>query len=237
MVIERVQGRGTQHAHLTHAATEHLAQAPRGADVLARADQRRTHRRAQALGEADIYRVERRSQGRQRKPCGNVGIPKPRTVEVQRKPQTPGAASQGFDFSLRKNPPSRAIVRVLDDDEPGTRSRIGVGRNRRFQLQGREQAAASCHVELHARERRARSRLVHHAVRAFAHDHRVSALAVQQQGELIAHGSRRHEQRRFFAEQLGDARLESLGRGIFAVHIVAHLGFGHGATHLGRGFG
>ena len=59
----------------------------------------------------------------------------------------------------------------------------------------------------------------------------VARLAVEPHADLVAHRARGDEQRRLLAEQLGDALFEPADRGVFAEHVVAHLGGGHGGPH------
>ena len=54
------------------------------------------------------------------------------------------------------------------------------------------------------------------------------------QRDLVAHGAGRNVEAGLFAEQLGGAVLESHDGRVVAEHVVADLGLGHGATHLGR---
>src|SRR5580658_6001793 len=62
-------------------------------------------------------------------------------------------------------------------------------------------------------------------------------LGEQLDGDGIAHGAGGDEQRRLFAGDLRGAALQTIDGGVFAVNIVAHFGFHHGAAHRGRRLG
>ena len=84
VVLERVQRARREDARLAHAAAEHLAVVARLGDERARPGERRADRRAEALGEADVHRVERRGELRRRDARGRGRVPEARAVEVQR---------------------------------------------------------------------------------------------------------------------------------------------------------
>ena len=76
--------------------------------------------------------------------------------------------------------------------------------------------------------------LVHDDVRLPARDRLHAPLEVGQLRHEIALGPARDEERGFLAEQLGGPLLQGVDGGIVAQDVVAHLGLGHRATHLGR---
>ena len=55
-------------------------------------------------------------------------------------------------------------------------------------------------------------------------------------GEEIAHAAGGDEERGFLFENFGGAFLKAIDGGVFAVDVVAHFGFGHGAAHGGSWF-
>ena len=58
IVLKRVERSRGDDSRLPHSATELLSESPCSGDELPAAGKRRTHRRAEALGEAHAYRVE-----------------------------------------------------------------------------------------------------------------------------------------------------------------------------------
>jgi hypothetical protein len=68
-------------------------------------------------------------------------------------------------------------------------------------------------------------------MRTFAAHDFVPAARARQDGELVAHGARGDEERGFLAEQAGDGFLQLAHGGVFAVHVVAHLGARHRIAH------
>ena len=69
------------------------------------------------------------------------------------------------------------------------------------------------------------------------HDNFVARLRVDFGANLVRHGAGGDEQSGFFTQQLGGEILQPVDGGIFAEHIIADLGLGHGPTHFRRGFG
>ncbi len=68
-------------------------------------------------------------------------------------------------------------------------------------------------------------------------NHFLAGLAVDLQRRLVAHGSGSNEEPRLASKDLGRAFLEAIQRGVFAVNIVSHFRFVHGAPHGGGGPG
>ncbi len=68
-------------------------------------------------------------------------------------------------------------------------------------------------------------------------DYFLAVLGMEFDRDGIAHGSGGNEEGGLFAEDLGGALFQAIERGVFAVHIVANIRFGHGAAHGGRGTG
>ena len=56
-------------------------------------------------------------------------------------------------------------------------------------------------------------------------------------GGQVAHRAAGDEERGFFARAGRGDFLQTVDGGVFAVHIVADFGFGHGLAHGGRGMG
>ncbi len=89
----------------------------------------------------------------------------------------------------------------------------------------------------HAGEVRHHRHLVVEDMAALFADDLLPVRGVQLDRDLVAHGAAGHEQRRFASEDLRRALLQPIDGRVFAVNVVANLGFEHGAPHLGRGLG
>ena len=74
-------------------------------------------------------------------------------------------------------------------------------------------------------------------MRQAAHDGFLSALAVNEQGNQVAHGPRRDKQRRFLSHHPGCQLLQADHRGVIAENIIADLSLCHGFAHFRRGLG
>ena len=75
------------------------------------------------------------------------------------------------------------------------------------------------------------------AVRTLPGDELVAAAAVGEEGEQVALGSARDEERRFGARDLGRPALQRVDGRVFAVDVVAHLRLGHRLAHGRRRHG
>ena len=61
----------------------------------------------------------------------------------------------------------------------------------------------------------------------------LAVLGVELNGDLVAHGAGRNEDRGLAIEDLGSGALESVDGGVFRVDVVADLRRGHGFAHGG----
>ena len=82
-----------------------------------------------------------------------------------------------------------------------------------------------------AGEDRRGGHLVVQNVRPRLGDHLLAGLGVQADGDLVAHGSGGHKERRLAAEALRRAPLQKIHGRVFAVDVVAHLRRGHRRAH------
>ena len=65
----------------------------------------------------------------------------------------------------------------------------------------------------------------------------VAMVSVHLDGDQITHASSGNEKCSFLAEDFRCAGFEPIHRRVFAIHIVADLGCGHGLAHFDRGLG
>ena len=108
-------------------------------------------------------------------------------------------------------------------------------RRGRWRRRSRTPSASGERVQLHARVPRRRRVLVPVHVRTRSpHSTSVPGRAEQPERELVRHRARRHVERGLLAEQRRRQRLEPVDGRVLAVAVVADLGVGHRAPHLGR---
>ena len=87
-----------------------------------------------------------------------------------------------------------------------------------------------------ARERGHRRHLEIVDVAALFDDHFLTRSRMKFDRRLISHGTCRHKERCLLLKDFSRALLQTIYRGIFAVNVVADLGFGHRPPHRGRWF-
>jgi hypothetical protein len=126
-------------------------------------------------------------------------------------------------------------MRVLGAHQRDARDVI-VGPAQRVEQRahGHDAALARDRVGEHARVRGDAPLLVVVDVRLGLEQHLVAGLREHLHRDLIGHGAARHEQRRLLAGEFGHAGLQAVDRRVVPEHVVADLGFGHGATHPRR---
>ena len=237
MVVQRVQRTGRQQPSLAQPAAGHLADAARAIDQFARTTQCRADRRTQAFAEADGEAVEMvgdlphtvvgtlpgcgRSHGR---------VEHPRAVQVRGQTMTASERRGVPQVVIRHH---MAVPGVLQAQQPGAGEVRVVGLDGRRDV-GQHHAALGVlrqRLRLHAAEHRRTTAFVAVGVGQLADDVLVAPAAVRQDAAQVALRARRHEQRRLFARERGDALLQRVDRGIVAEHIVAQGRSHHGGTH------
>ena len=130
-----------------------------------------------------------------------------------------------------------AAQRVFQREQAGFRKMRVVGLDRRFNV-GEQQSAVILVVQrlrLHAAQYCRAAAFPAVAVRHLADDVFVAALAMTQDGAEIALRARRHKQRRFKTEHIGDFFLQRVDAGVIAKHVVAQWRGQHGGAHGRRG--
>src|SRR3990167_7237416 len=139
VMVQRMQRSGRQHTRLAQPAAQHLAVAVGAGNQLSRADQRRAHRCAQALAEADRHAVVQAGDGARlgdgitpRRIPGHTrhrGIEQPRAVQVRGQPmlarQVGGLLLVGqrqhlaTDGVFQRQQPGAGEVRIVGLDRGG----------------------------------------------------------------------------------------------------------------------
>src|SRR3989339_2264886 len=119
-------------------------------------------------------------------------------------------------------------MRVFDTDQRGGRIVDVLSADPDLDLPEGEDAFGSVHgPRLYPRDDGGGARLVLDDVALLAQDPFASPGSPGEKRELIAEGSRGDEEGGFLAHELRGERFEPVHRGIVAVDIVSHGGFGH----------
>ena len=233
VVIERVDAGSGEHPRLAQRAAQHLLETPRLRDQLGGAREHRADRRAEALGEVDPRRVERRRVIARRDAGGDDGVHQPRAVEMRAQSVHARELEYLMDGLQRPHPASAEVGRLLDAHQPRARRVSLIDPQRRLHLSGREDSALAVErAEHRSRQLRRPAGLGHDRMRAALEDHLVAAWAnVQAQRNLVAHRAARQEHRGLVAEQLRHASLQALRCGVGAALLIADLGGCDGRAH------
>ena len=244
MVVQCVQSRSRQNAGLPQATAQNLAPAQRLGDQFTRATQGRAHGRAQTFAEANRHAVEvvhdAPHAGRDGPTVGlrHGRIEKPGTVQMHGQAVLPGERCSLRQIGRRHGVPIPGVFqrqqacagKVTVDGFDGCRD---VGQ-RHF-----PHAVLCQRLRLDAAQHGCTAAFIAVSVGVLAHDVLVAPLAMRHQGAQVALRARRHEQRRFFAGDLRDARLQGVDCGVVAKHIVtqgrSQHGLAHGRSGLGHG--
>ena len=149
-----------------------------------------------------------------------------------------GPAANVGQILVRLDPAGTSIVGVLDPHQPRPHHVLVVGANQFPQLlDGHHAVSAFDGARRNAGQLGKGPLLVVVDVTLDIANQLVPRLAVQPHGDLVGHGPRGHEDRRFLAQQLGATRLETLDRRVDVNHVIAHLGGRHRGPHPRRGLG
>ena len=232
VMVQCMQRRGRQHARLAHAAAEHLAPAVRARDQLARADERRADRRAQALREAHRHAVEMLCDVARRDVELDRRVEEPRAVEMGC--QTAAARKRRRVGHVRKRQ-RFAAERVFEREQARARKVRVVGLDGSSDVGERQRAVGLMldRLRLHARQHRGAARFPSIVVRHLADDDLVAALAMAHRCDEVALRAAGHEQRRLLAEHRCDALLQRVDGRVVAEDVVTELGAHHRVAHRG----
>ncbi len=232
---ERNEARRGQHADLAHAAAEHLADAPRLLNEVAVADQQRSDRRRQPLGEAEHHRVALAGELGGAGGEGGGGVEDASAVEVHAQPVVVGERRQGAGAHGIHRQARPQVVGVLQAQQPRRCAIRDLRADHRCHLVGLEQATrGDDRARQGAGERRHRPHLEVVDVAARLDHDLAGRVGVEMDRDLVAHGSGGDEDRGLALELGGRQLLEPANGGVLAVDVVADLGLGHGLAH-GRG--
>src|SRR2546421_5427396 len=189
---ERVDAAGGDDAGLAHGAAHLLLAAPRLVDECARAGHGRADGRAEALGEIDPRRVERRRVVTGGHTAGDDGVHEPRPVEMRRKPVPARHRPHLVDARERPHRAAARIARLLHPHEPAPR-KVAIRRPHRGLHRRRVVLAARpvdrAHVD--AGQRAGPARLAMDRVRGGVRDDLLAGPRVHTERDLVAHGAGR----------------------------------------------
>ena len=182
---------------------QHLAGARRRRQRRGVHRQHRADRRAQALGQADAHRVERRRVLRGAHPGGRHGVEEPGAVEMQREAVPVAERAHGQDVLQRHDHAAAVVVGLLEAHQARRRPvHVGVRVHVLLHLLEVERPVRRVeHAQLHLAERRRGALLVEDDVRLGVQEHLVAAPRQRAHGRLVAHGAGGEVQRGLLAEQ------------------------------------
>ena len=164
------------------------------------------------------------------------GVVQAGTIEVQAQAT---AASEFVGGSQVVERQHLALHGVFQGQQTGTGEMEVVLLDRRFDL-GQIQRAVGFTVDrlrLDGAKYGGTAALVLVGVGLLADDVLVTALAMSHQAQQVAHGAGGDEQRRREAQLIGQPGLQTVYRGVFAIHVIAQLGSHHGFAHGNSGLG
>ena len=147
--------------------------------------------------------------------------------------------AHGADVLDRQHDAAAVVVRVLEADEARRRVvHVGVGVHVLLHLLEVERAIRRVEdAQLHLAERRRGALLVEDDVRLGVEEDLVAAARERPDGGLVAHRAGREVEAGLLAEQAGGVFLQAQDGRVVSEDVVADLGLGHHATHLGRRLG
>jgi hypothetical protein len=163
-------------------------------------------------------------------------VENPRAIHVNRNAMVVRIPTNFLQHIHGINSAAGHVVRVFDFDEAGGRAMRALESQRVADTIPSQDAALDIHgADQAAGEPGRHRKLPIQNVGARFANYFLAMFGVDLDADDIAHGTGGHIETGLLAENLGRALLQPIDRGIFAVHIVADFGFGHGAAHSGRG--
>ncbi len=233
-VAQGDQSRRRQHADLAHAAAHDLARSAGPADEVGVADDDRSDRAGEALGQADAGTVDVGQQGGGGCAQRHYRVPQARAVHVQRHAHLVGHGGDRRNVCRRQRLAHRRGVRVLQGDQR---------RRWLMQIVGVSACRADV-VELHGAVGAGRDLahggtgddgvstcLVLDDVRSGRGHDLTATRDVGHVRDEVAHGAAGDEEAGLLAGQLGRSLFERDDRWVVAEYVVTDLRRRHGAAH------
>jgi len=217
---------------LPHAAADALAPRPGLFDEIRIADDQRSDRAAQSLGQAEHDRV-RFGRIRRGGHAGRDGrVEDARAIEVHLQSALPRNGAEPRVQVERDHPSSAAVVSVLQAEDARDRIMNVSGSDRRRDFLGVQEAGSALdrlgHQPGDACEP---AGLVVVDVRFLVDNHFVSGRTVRHQADEVPHRPADDEERGLLAQDPGGHLLEPVDRGVLPVDVVAERRVSHGVQH------
>src|SRR5829696_5682502 len=225
VVLERVDARRRDDPGLPHRAAEEVLHPPRGDHQLGGPGDDGAERTPETLREAERHGVEAPAVLRGGKPRCDRRVEQPRPIEVDADAELARRRDERVDLVERPDAAARAVVRVLDRDDPRARVvRATRLPERRPHLVWREAAgdrrkAARDEAGVHRRP----PELGEQQVRVLLREQLVARPRLDPQRDLVRHRGRRQEDGLLLPEQRGGGVLELEHRRVLALLFVADL--------------
>jgi hypothetical protein len=158
-----------------------------------------------------------------------------RAVEMKTEVERAALLRDGRDLGERPDPPARAVVRVLDRDDPRARRVVVLPRPRELADQLRPEATVRRRDRPsdQAGEHRRPAELGDQHVRVLLGEQLVARPSVQPERDLVRHRGRRQEDRLLLPEQLCAAGLELVHGRVLAFLLVSDDGVRDRPAHSG----
>ena len=239
VILERVERGGSDHARLAHRAAQHLLLAPGFLDELLGARQRRADGSAQALGVVDPEGVHTGAVVAGLDAGLHGGIAEACAIHVHGQARAARDLGDALHGGQRPYRAEARVGRVLDRHQPRARGVAAVGiADRGLNLFAGEHPVGTVeHADHDAGIGGRAAGFGIDDVRGLVGDDLVTQAAMDSDGDLVAHGAARQEDRIFLAQELADPLAQPLDGGVFVFLLVADFGFGHGFAHAGGGLG
>ena len=239
VVVEGVDAGGRDDPGLAHRPAEQVLEAPRLHHQLVGARDQGPERAAEPLGEAQRRGVRMLGDLRGGDAEGGRCVQHPGAVEVEADPERAALVGDGDDLGERPDPASRAVVRVLDRDDPRAGRVVVVPRpGQRPDHLGPEAAVRRRdRPRQQSGEHGRPTELRDHHVRVLFREQLVAGPAQDPERDLVRHRGRGHEHRLLVAQQLGGACLELVDGRVLALLLVADDGVRDRLAHAGSRLG
>ena len=233
--LQRNQPRRRDHPRLPHPASKHLPVHASLFNKRARPHNHRTHRRAQALRQAEHHRIHLARHRRHFFPQRRRRIKNPRPVQMHLQPSFVSAVANLIYLRRRIHRPAPHVDRVLQANQRRLRVVINLRPDHCLNLlPAQNPIFRSRHARHAPRNRRHRGQLIQIHMAALFANHLVAMMRPNFDRNQVPHAPGRHKQRRLFPKNLRRPRLQPVHRRVFAIDIVPDLRLRHSPPHLRR---
>ena len=236
VVLHRIHRSRRDDARLTQCSAEQLADAASFADVLAIADEDRTHRTAQALRETDRDRVEVLSDLGCCTAQRDASIEQPRAVQMRLQSVVVSPTANARELIERPRSATSDVRRVLQTKQPRDAEMLIVRLHFPFEVRDVEHSQPPGNLPAHdTAENRRAARFKASDVTGLFDQQFVAGEAVCLHSHLIRLRPRAREDGGFVSQLLGHQFFETVHRRILTRHVVADFRASDRLTHRRRG--